>query len=36
MKKAILIDTVLFIAVKSTASINNIEVQELKNKAKIY
>ena len=36
MKKAILIVTVLFIAVISTACINNFAVQELNNKAKIY
>ena len=36
MKRAILIVTVLFIAVISTACINNFAVQELNNKAKIY
>lgn len=36
MKKAILIVTVLFIAVISTACINNFAVQELNNKAKVY
>ena len=36
MKKALLIATVLFIAVISTACINNIAVQELNNKAAEY
>ena len=36
MKRAILIVTVLFIAVISTACINNFAVQELNNKAKVY
>ena len=36
MKKALLIASVLFIAVISTACINNIEVQELNNKAAEY
>lgn len=36
MKKAILIVTVLFIAVISTACINNLAVQELNNKARVY
>ena len=36
MKKALLIASVLFIAVISTACINNIAVQELNNKAAEY
>ena len=36
MKRAILIITVLFIAVISTACINNFAVQELNNKAQVY
>lgn len=36
MKKALLIASVLFIAVISTACINNIAVQELNNKAQEY
>ena len=36
MKRAMLIVTILFIAVISTACINNFAVQELNNKAKIY
>ena len=36
MKKALLIASVLFIAVVSTACINNIAVQELNNKAAEY
>ncbi len=36
MKRAILIITVLFIAVISTACINNFAVQELNNKAQMY
>lgn len=36
MKRAILISTILFIAVISTACINNFAVQELNNKAQIY
>lgn len=36
MKRALLIVTVLFIAVISTACINNFAVQELNNKAKMY
>jgi len=36
MKRALLIGTILFIAVVSTACINNFAVQELNNKAKIY
>ncbi len=36
MRKAILVVTVLFIAVISTACINNFAVQELNNKAKVY
>lgn len=36
MKRALLIGTVLLIAVISTACINNFAVQELNNKAKIY
>ncbi len=36
MKRALLIITVLFIAVISTACINNFAVQELNNKAQVY
>ena len=36
MKKAIFIVTILFVAVISTACINNIAVQELNNAAKSY
>ena len=36
MKKAIFIVTILFVAVISTACINNMAVQELNNAAKIY
>lgn len=36
MKKAIFIVTILFVAVISTACINNMAVQELNNSAKIY
>ena len=36
MKRAILIFTVLFIAVISTACINNLAVQELNNKARVF
>jgi len=36
MKKAILIVTILFVAVISTACINNMAVQELNNEAKSY
>ena len=36
MKRAILIVTILFIAVISTACINNFAVQELNNKAQVY
>ncbi len=36
MKRAILVVTILFIAVISTACINNFAVQELNNKAQIY
>ncbi|MBR6723074.1 tetratricopeptide repeat protein [bacterium] len=36
MKKVILIASVLFVAVVSTACINNLAVQDLNNKAKVY
>ena len=36
MKKVILIASVLFVAVISTACINNLAVQDLNNKAKVY
>ena len=36
MKKAILLVTILFVSVISTACINNFAVQELNNKAKMY
>ena len=36
MKKVILIASILFVAVASTACINNLAVQDLNNKAKVY
>lgn len=36
MKKVVLIASILFVAVASTACINNLAVQDLNNKAKIY
>ena len=36
MKKVILIASILFVAVASTACINNLAVQDLNNKAKLY
>lgn len=36
MKKVVLIASILFVAVFSTACINNLAVQDLNNKAKIY
>lgn len=36
MKKALLITSILFVAVASTACINNLAVQDLNNKAKVY
>jgi hypothetical protein len=36
MKKVFLIASVLFVAVASTACINNLAVQDLNNKAKVY
>ena len=36
MKKVILIASILFVAVASTACINNLAVQDLNNKAKMY
>lgn len=36
MKKVLLIASVLFVAVVSTACINNLAVQDLNNKAKMY
>lgn len=36
MKKVILIASILFVAVFSTACINNLAVQDLNNKAKVY
>ena len=36
MKKVVLIASILFVAVASTACINNLAVQDLNNKAKVY
>lgn len=36
MKKALLITSILFVAVVSTACINNLAVQDLNNKARVY
>lgn len=36
MKKVLLITSILFVAVASTACINNLAVQDLNNKAKVY
>ena len=36
MKKVILVASILFVAVASTACINNLAVQDLNNKAKVY
>lgn len=36
MKKALLITSILFVAVASTACINNLAVQDLNNKARVY
>ena len=36
MRKVLLIASILFVAVASTACINNLAVQDLNNKAKIY